>query len=223
MKAASACRRSSAGRARCRRQGRERHLLRARLVPDLRRGGRQPEHRRRAEGRQGPRRHDLQGPSRRLQPARPAHRQGAVEARTRSGTSPKSNLGGAAPRRLQVSLHRSAGGLAGAEGPDQHADPGQHQAGSVRADAGHRTCSKALRPTCNDFFAREFWRFVYVQQKVGELGEDGHRVSADAEGASFNLQAVKEQVEAAIAKGHPATERDRQSGRLIGRPLHLSD
>ena len=33
----------------------------------------------------------------------------------------------------------------------------------------------------NDFYAREFWRFVYVQQKVGELGADGHRVSADAE------------------------------------------
>ena len=43
----------------------------------------------------------------------------------------------ASPRRLQVSLHRSAGGLAGAEGRDQHADPDQYQAGSFRAYPDH--------------------------------------------------------------------------------------
>ena len=32
----------------------------------------------------------------------------------------------------------------------------------------------------NDFYAREFWRFVLVQQEVGEAGADGDRVSADA-------------------------------------------
>ena len=41
-------------------QGRERHHLRARLVPDLRCRGRQPEHCRRAEEGQADRRHDLQ-------------------------------------------------------------------------------------------------------------------------------------------------------------------
>ena len=49
-------------------QGRERHRLRARLVPDPRRRGRQPEHRRRVQGREEDRRPDLQGPSRRLRP-----------------------------------------------------------------------------------------------------------------------------------------------------------
>ena len=39
-----------------------------------------PEHRRRAQEGQAARRHDLQGPPRRLQPDGPAHRQGAVEA-----------------------------------------------------------------------------------------------------------------------------------------------
>ena len=62
------------------RQGRERPHLRARLVPDLGRGGRQPEHRRGAEEGQEARRPHLQGPSRRLQPDGPDHRQGPVEA-----------------------------------------------------------------------------------------------------------------------------------------------
>ena len=32
----------------------------------------------------------------------------------------------------------------------------------------------------NDFYAREFWRFVLVQQHGGGAGADGDRVSADA-------------------------------------------
>ena len=62
------------------RQGRERHHLRARLVPDLRRRRRQPQHRRRAKQGKELGEHDLQGPPRRLQPDGPDHRQGAVEA-----------------------------------------------------------------------------------------------------------------------------------------------
>ena len=56
----------------------------------------------------------------------------------------------------------------------------------------------------NDFLAREFWRFVYVQQKVGELATTAIDFPPMQKGASFNLQAVKEQVEAAVAKGHPS-------------------
>ena len=36
----------------------------------------------------------------------------------------------------------------------------------------------------NDFYAREFWRFVLVQQQVGGAGQDGHRLPADA-GSGF--------------------------------------
>ena len=54
-----------------------------------------------------------------------------------------------------------------------------------------------------DFLAREFWRFVYVQQKVGELAQTAIEYPPMQKGASFNLAAVKEQIEAAIAKGHP--------------------
>jgi arylsulfatase len=55
----------------------------------------------------------------------------------------------------------------------------------------------------NEFLAREFWRFVYVQQKVGELAQTAIEFPPMQKGASFNLAAVKEQVEAAIAKGRP--------------------
>jgi arylsulfatase len=55
----------------------------------------------------------------------------------------------------------------------------------------------------NEFMAREFWRFVYVQQKVGELAATAIDFPPMQKGASFNLQAVKEQIEAAVAKGRP--------------------
>jgi arylsulfatase len=55
----------------------------------------------------------------------------------------------------------------------------------------------------NEFFAREFWRFVYVQQKVGDLAETAIEFPPMQKPASFNLSAIKEQVQEAIAKGHP--------------------
>jgi arylsulfatase A-like enzyme len=51
----------------------------------------------------------------------------------------------------------------------------------------------------NDFYAREFWRFVFVQQQVGKLAATAIEYPPMQKPASFNLQAVKEQVEAAIA------------------------
>ena len=32
----------------------------------------------------------------------------------------------------------------------------------------------------NDFYAREFWRFVLVQQRVAALAQTADRISADA-------------------------------------------
>jgi arylsulfatase len=78
---------------------------------------------------------------------------------------------------------------------------------NIKQDPFERTPITGLlmgAPTyMNDFLAREFWRFVYVQQKVGELAQTAIEFPPMQKGASFNLQAVKEQVEAAIAKGHP--------------------
>ena len=53
----------------------------------------------------------------------------------------------------------------------------------------------------NDFYAREFWRFVFVQQEVAELAKTAIDFPPMQEGASFNLEAVKAQIEAAM-KAH---------------------
>ena len=45
-----------------------------------------------------------------------------------------------------------------------------------------------------DWFKYEFWRFVYVQQEVGKLAQTAIEFPPMQKGASFNLEAVKEQV-----------------------------
>ena len=117
MRAASACRRSSAGLARCAAGKVENGLFsgldwfptflaaagNSNIVDELKAG----------KDLGGP---DLQGPSRRLQPARLPHRQGADEAAARSGTSSRPTLGGLRLDELQVPLLRPAGRLAGPQG-----------------------------------------------------------------------------------------------------------
>ena len=50
----------------------------------------------------------------------------------------------------------------------------------------------------NDFYAREFWRFVQVQQKVAELAQTAIDYPPMQSPASFNLQAVKAKIDAAV-------------------------
>ena len=50
----------------------------------------------------------------------------------------------------------------------------------------------------NDFYAREFWRFVFVQQEVAKLAMTAVDYPPMQDPASFNLDAVKKQIEAAI-------------------------
>jgi arylsulfatase len=47
----------------------------------------------------------------------------------------------------------------------------------------------------NDFYAREFWRFVLVQQEVAKLAETAVGYPPMQAPASFNLEAVKRQVD----------------------------
>ena len=47
----------------------------------------------------------------------------------------------------------------------------------------------------NDFYAREFWRFVLVQQEVGKLAATAVVYPPMQAPASFNLEAVKRQVD----------------------------
>jgi arylsulfatase len=50
----------------------------------------------------------------------------------------------------------------------------------------------------NDFYAREFWRFVLVQQRVAELAKTAIEFPPMQAPASFNLEAVKTQIDEAI-------------------------
>jgi hypothetical protein len=47
----------------------------------------------------------------------------------------------------------------------------------------------------NDFMAREFWRFVLVQRKVGELAATAVDFPPMQAPATFNLDAVKREIE----------------------------
>jgi hypothetical protein len=53
----------------------------------------------------------------------------------------------------------------------------------------------------NEFFGREAWRFVFVQQVVLELGETAVNYPPMQDPASFNLTVVKAKIQAAI-KAH---------------------
>src|SRR5208283_5017390 len=50
----------------------------------------------------------------------------------------------------------------------------------------------------NDFMAREFWRFVLVQQEVGKLASTAIDYPPMQDPASFNLSALKAKIDAAI-------------------------
>jgi arylsulfatase A-like enzyme len=49
-----------------------------------------------------------------------------------------------------------------------------------------------------NWFAYEFWRFVLVQEQVGKLAQTAIEFPPMQKGASFNLEAVKEQIEKAM-------------------------
>jgi arylsulfatase len=53
----------------------------------------------------------------------------------------------------------------------------------------------------NDFMAREFWRFVMVQQRVADLAQTAIEYPPMQSPASFNLAAVKDKIDAAM-KAH---------------------
>jgi arylsulfatase len=50
-----------------------------------------------------------------------------------------------------------------------------------------------------DWWAFEFWRFVFIQQEVGKLGQSAIEFPPMQKAASFNLEAVKKQIESAIS------------------------
>ncbi|MCX5581520.1 arylsulfatase [Kaistia terrae] len=51
----------------------------------------------------------------------------------------------------------------------------------------------------NEWFMYQFWRFVFVQQEVGKLAQTAIEFPPMQKGASFNLDLIKSQIEAARA------------------------
>ena len=73
-----------------------------------------------------------------------------------------------AARRLQVPLHRPAGRLARRHGQGRLADASS-TCGSIRSSARGHAERRRLGWLCHqDFYVHEFWRFVFVQQEVGQ-------------------------------------------------------
>jgi arylsulfatase A-like enzyme len=58
----------------------------------------------------------------------------------------------------------------------------------------------------NDFYMHEFWRFVFLQQAVGKEAITFLQYPPMQKGASFNLEAVKAELEARIAEMKGKTE-----------------
>jgi arylsulfatase len=71
---------------------------------------------------------------------------------------------------------------------------------NLRLDPFERAGSASAPPQLMDFLAHEFWRNVYVQQEVGKLAQSFVDFPPMQKGASFNIEGVKQQVEAALRK-----------------------
>ncbi len=140
------------------RQGRERHHVRARLVPDLRRGGRRPEHRRRAEARASnsatrPTRSTSTATTRRTcSPAR------ARRSATRSSTSPRARS--ARCGSTTSSTASSISPAAGSAGRSRWTGRSSSTCDSIRSSGRDSAGSLEFY----NWFAYEFWRFVFVQE-----------------------------------------------------------
>ena len=107
----------------------------------------------------------LQGPPRRLRPDRLHHRQGALEARTRSSTSPRrpSARCASATTSTDSSISRAAGSAA------RSRSTGRCSSTSGSTRSSEPACQGRSR-TIN-WFKYQFWRFVFVQQEVAKFAE----------------------------------------------------
>ena len=98
---------------------------------------------------------------------------------------------------LQVPLHRSAA-TAGWAARSRSTGRSWSTSASTRSSA--RACPTATNGSLAyyNWFVYEFWRFVFVQQEVAKVAQTAIEFPPMQKGASFNLEAVKEQIEKAI-------------------------
>src|SRR5262249_12589438 len=73
----------------------------------------------------------------------------------------------------------------------------------------------------NDFYAREFWRFVMVQQEVAKLAQTAIDYPPMQAPASFNLEAVKRQVDELIKSHEGQWNRQVRGGRVTTAPAAI--
>ena len=71
---------------------------------------------------------------------------------------------------------------------------------NLRLDPFERCAFTECPPQMFDFYGHEFWRFVFVQREVAELGKTAVDFPPMQESASFNLSRVKEEIDEAIKK-----------------------
>ena len=112
----------------------------------------------------------------------------------------RAQAGGPADRRLQPPFFRQPYGW-----PGEKVTTDMPTIVNIRQDPFERTPSlrgESLNDQgggyMNDFFAREFWRFIRVQQAVADLAKTAIEFPPMQAPASFNLEAVKAQVDEMI-------------------------
>jgi arylsulfatase A-like enzyme len=71
---------------------------------------------------------------------------------------------------------------------------------NLRLDPFERTSFTQAPPEMMEFMGHEFWRLVFVQQEVMKLAQTFVDFPPMQKGASFNLDSVKAQIDAAVRK-----------------------
>ena len=73
---------------------------------------------------------------------------------------------------------------------------------NLRLDPFERCWFNNCPPEMMEVYGHEFWRFVYVQQEVAQMGETFVQFPPMQKPASFNLENVRDQILAAIGAAH---------------------
>jgi arylsulfatase A-like enzyme len=73
---------------------------------------------------------------------------------------------------------------------------------NLRLDPFERCWFNNCPPEMMEVYGHEFWRFVYVQQQVAQMGETFVQFPPMQKPASFNLENVRDQILAAIGAAH---------------------
>jgi arylsulfatase len=72
--------------------------------------------------------------------------------------------------------------------------------GNLRLDPFERTDPSKAPPAMKGFYEREMWRFVFIQDEVGKLAKTFADFPPMQKRATFNLDAVKEQLSEAMSR-----------------------